>query len=1077
MTDIITAIHIADALERPRPTPEQQAVIQAPLTPALVVAGAGSGKTETMANRVLWLLANKHVTADQILGLTFTRKAAGELAERIRGRAAQLGVHAGFEHVYDAFEPVKVSTYNSFASSIYRENALHIGREGTSAVLGEASAWQLARSVVVASTHPELPALGKTVDTVTKAVLALSRSMSENLVDPAALSRFASDFTQLAELPLGGRGEYRTVLDAITLVGSLPVLIDLAEQYRSQKERHGYVEYSDQVALALTIMGAAPTVRAHLRTQYPVVLLDEYQDTSVVQTQLLSNLFAHTSVMAVGDPNQSIYGWRGASAANLDQFSSQFGCAPDSHYSLSTSWRNGHHILDIANHISAPLRHEAGISVDTLKPGPTATNEPVTCSYSETLYEEAETTAQWFAEHLRAASTPPSAAILFRARKTQKAFIEALRRNGVPFHVLGVAGLMSEPEIADLVSALHVIVNPAAGSELVRLLAGSAWRIGPKDLHTLSRLAGALSSRDYSHQPLTDTVTATLRNSLRDEESGSIIDALDLIGTIAPDHTLFGYRDTFSPEGLARLRDAARTFGRLRQRVGLDLISFVTHVMHELRIDIEVAANEHRTGGSANLDAFFDALTGYCDFTGNATLNGFLGWLAEAEWRDDLSPRSEDPEPGTVQLLTIHGAKGLEWELVAVPRMVEGELPGKPGGGTRGWLALGELPYPFRGDHDELPQLRFDSCDTRKELSDAIAEFGESVGTHHRNEERRLAYVAVTRAQHHLLLTGSYWATQTRPRSPSTFLCELSAAALIPELPEGTEYDTNPSEGEQNTFQWPLDPLGNRREAVTRAEHILRERLTRTDTDSPAANSPAHPWAADIALLLAERDATDSTRGDLPTRIPASQYGDYIAQPEQMAHLLQRPLPEKPYRATRLGTLFHEWVEHRYGVYGTAQELDGFPHEHDGDPIESSASAEAGEQTREDERALHTLIATFEQSPWAHRAPLEVEREVHLPLAGHIIICKIDAVFPLSDGRYQIVDWKTGKKPATDAELEHRQFQLALYRQAYADYRHTAPENIDAVFYYVSDNVVVEPSRLHTRDELAQLWVDTHGAA
>jgi DNA helicase-2/ATP-dependent DNA helicase PcrA len=809
----VSANDIADAIGRPRPTEQQRAVIEAPLSPALVVAGAGSGKTETMANRVLWLLANGHVRAGEILGLTFTRKATGELSARIRERVGQLHSAGLLRGDYDEFDPPVVATYNSFSNTIYRDNAMLLGRESDGAVLGEASAWQLARSIVVASTDERLPGIGKNVDTVTKAVLSLSHAMNENVADPATVMSMAERFAALSELPPGGSGAYEDVAVLAQTVGALPVLLDLAAAFDEGKARRGFVEYSDQVALALRIVRGFPSVADEFRARFRVVLLDEYQDTSVVQTWLLSELFAGHPVMAVGDPNQSIYGWRGASAANLEGFARQFGGGAVQEFALTTSWRNGHDILSVANAIVEPLSAVTRVGVARLEAGPVASNVPVDVIVEETLPEEAEATALWLKARLATprGETPPTAAMLFRARKTQPAFIEALRRHGVPFHVLGIGGLLAEPEVADLVSALSVINDPTAGSELVRLLAGSRWRIGVRDLRALSRLASTLRDRDYAQRPLDDQLRQRMRASVAEGEGGSVVDALDFLATAREGH---GLVTGFSEVGLSRLRDAGRVFARLRSRAGLELLDFVTFVEQELMLDIEIAANETRSQGTAVMEAFFDALGGYLAVDDSASLGGFLGWLREAEWRDGLAPRPEDAEPGTVQLLTVHGAKGLEWDLVTVPRLVEGELPSLPPEGFNGWLSFGSLPYEFRGDAAELPEFGWRSATTRKELVELQRDFKAAVRERHELEERRLAYVAVTRARHSLLLSGSFWAAQTTPRRPSPFLVPLAEAGVIGPLPTQSEFTENPLGAEAELFSWPLDPLGGGPPAV-----------------------------------------------------------------------------------------------------------------------------------------------------------------------------------------------------------------------------------------------------------------------
>lgn len=1041
---LISADELADTLGRHRPTAQQRAVIEAPLNPALVVAGAGSGKTETMAGRVLWLLANRLVEPSQILGLTFTRKAAGELAHRVRERIADLARVGLLGEHYDTFEAPTIATYNSYANTLYRDNAAALGRESDGAVIGEAAAWQLARTTVVRSADSRLADLGKNLDPVTKATLTLSRALAENVADPELVRAFAHRFAGVSELPPGGRGAYPKVDSWAETFGALDVLVDLAGEYSAAKVGRSLVEYSDQVALALEILRRQPRVAEIERDRFRVVLLDEYQDTSVVQARLLAELFRGHPVMAVGDPNQSIYGWRGASASNLDDFATAFG-AQGTRYALSTSWRNGHRILDAANAIVAPFVSASTVQVERLEPSPTASDEPVDIVFFESVADEADAAARWLSQRLgNPGPGSPSAAMLFRTRKMQPFFLEAMRRHGVKFHVLGLGGLLAEPEIADLVCALRVIHDPSAGLELIRLLAGSRWRIGVQDLWALNRLASWLRDRDYAQQRYDEDLTAKLRESVAEGEGGSIVDALDFLATAQADH---GALASFSPEGLERLRDAGAVIARLRSRGGLDLPDLVAFVMQELRLDIEVAANDYRPLGSSTFEAFFDAVGNYLALDDVATLGGFLSWLREAEQREDLSPRPEDPEPGTVQVLTIHGAKGLEWDHVVVPRWVDDELPGRPvEGGYLGWLAFGQLPWPFRGDSAELPVFEWESASTRKDLVDEQTAFSGRVREHLLAEERRLAYVAVTRARHGLMLSGSFWATQSKPRVPSAFLVELGAA-----LPVAPENDENPLGDDLERVIWPFDPLGQRRPAVESAAAAVRN----------AEPELTGPWADDIGLLLDERRQRlgGSERVPMPTRVPASRFKDFVTEPATVASSLRRPMPEQPYRATQLGTLFHSWVEDRYGIGGDSEELDAAPTELDlGDIADPLTSAD-----------LDRLRATFEASEWATRRPVEVEREIHLPFDGRIIICKIDAVYE-SDGRFEVVDWKTGKAPKDARDLEQKQLQLALYRLAYAKWRGIDPDLIDAVFYFVADDRVIRPDHLYDESELLDRW-------
>jgi DNA helicase-2/ATP-dependent DNA helicase PcrA len=228
---------------------------------------------------------------------------------------------------------------------------------------------------------------------------------------------------------------------------------------------------------------------------------------------------------------------------------------------------------------------------------------------------------------------------------------------------------------------------------------------------------------------------------------------------------------------------------------------------------------------------------------------------------------------------------------------------------------------------------------------------------------------------------------------------------------------------------------------------------SRLDDD---VQSTAGRWQRDIDLLLAERDreAAAASLAPVPNRIAASRFKDYVTDPQAVARQLRRPMPERPFRQTRLGTRFHAWVENRYGMAGARELIDSLA-----DPDDVATDELPLEQSQ-----LALLQATFESSPWAHKRPLEVEVEIHLVLGEHVVVCKIDAVFREGD-RYQVVDWKTGKAPATAEDLEVKQLQLALYRLAYARWK-----GIDAVFYFVADNEVVAPQQLFSEQQLLELW-------
>jgi len=1068
---------LAGLLGLPQPTGQQVEVIEAPMAPVLVVAGAGSGKTETMASRVVWLLANRHVAVGEILGLTFTRKAAGELAARIGKRIQSLQDIGILEPGEDAlFDRPEVSTYNAYANALFRDNALLVGREPESVLLSEASAWRLARRIVVRHGDDRLAALGKSIDQVAELVLSLSHELAEIEGSTEELLGFVEQFVGLTELPNGGRGAYAQVDQAAAVVGALPVLLDLAGRYADEKRRQGLVEFSDQVALALAACERSPRVATTARDRSRVVLLDEYQDTSVVQTRLLSTLFADHPVMAVGDPHQSIYGWRGASAANLARFSQDFGRANGStQFNLSTSWRNDRRILEAANVLVQPLQRQAAaaakLHVLDLESKPGAGAGSLAVEFTETGAEEIRAVAEWCADRLladRGGDPAGSAAILFRARRPMQEFADGLAALGVPHHILGLGGLLSSPEIVDVTAALRVIHDPAAGSSLIRLLSGPRWRIGVRDLGHLVEVARYLQAIDWKTKRYDTELAARLRESVADDDGRSIIDALDFI---AADRVPAGLAAGFTEPGRTRLREAGLVFASLRRRAGSGLPDLVRAVERELRLDIEVVANES-TGSAARaparLQAFHDEIISFIATEEQVSLGSLLAWIDRSLTRDDLGPASDAPDQGAVQLLTIHGSKGLEWDHVAIPRLVVDELPAKPKDG-KGWVTLGTLPYDFRGDAAELPDFAWRTAETRKEVVDAQAAFSDALGERAYDEERRLAYVAVTRAKHDLLLTGSFWSgDRKRPRAASTYLVELAEAGAVGALPEASVFEDNPVDTGAAVLDWPLDPLGARRAVVERAASEVDSRRGVAEAELLGTLGPLEN---ELTLLLEERrrDATSTACGELPVRIPASKFKEFVTEPDAALERLRRPVPQRPYRQTRLGTRFHSWVEAHYGRFGLQELVDALPTELDLDAPGGDDSEGLG---------FEELTARFLASEWAGVRPIEVETEIHVPLGdtGRLVVCKLDAVFEHGD-RFEIVDWKTGAVPATPADERNAMFQLALYRLAYAHHRGIDPERIDAALYYVSHDVTLRPERLYSEAELLSEWERSFGAS
>ena len=325
----IGPVQLARLLRLPEPTPEQAAVIAAPLGPLAVIAGAGSGKSETMAARLVWLVANGMVRPDRVLGLTFTRKAAAELADRVRSRLERLrraelnGSEPGRAGSGDPFDgDPAIGTYHAYAGRLVSDNALREGLEPSMRLITPALSWQLAAGIVAAYDGP-MDEITWTPQTVTAAVLELAGDLAEHLREPGDVTAVGAWLAAERD-GLPGRVP-ASVRKIIATQQAREQLLPLVERYAAAKAGREVLDHSDQVALAARIASKHPEVGAAERGRYQVVLLDEYQDTSHAQLVLLRSLFGGGHpVTAVGDPCQSIYGWRGASAGNLRRFTVDF---------------------------------------------------------------------------------------------------------------------------------------------------------------------------------------------------------------------------------------------------------------------------------------------------------------------------------------------------------------------------------------------------------------------------------------------------------------------------------------------------------------------------------------------------------------------------------------------------------------------------------------------------------------------------------------------------------------------------------------------------------------------------------
>ncbi len=1035
------------------PTPEQAEVVGWGTRPALVVAGAGSGKTETLSMRMVYLLDHARemwgddLAPDQILCLTFTRKAAAEIAERARLRIdAVFGIDAARP------EPV-VATYNGYAAGLVAEHGLRVGVDPDSVVLTDASLWQMAAEIVEGWVD-DVGAEAAT-SSVVRAIPALAAQLLDHGVAPAELAALcgaiADEVEALGATAGRGGGPNKEALGEAAAFRGRAALAPLVEEFARRKRAGGFLDFADQIALAGRLSRLA-AVRAVERSRYRVVLLDEFQDTSHGQLDLFATMFGDRHpVMAVGDPHQAIYGFRGASADSLPAFVERFGGSEAvGVLTLSTSWRNSAGILGAANASTAPLRDESRVPVPPLRPREGEAVAPVPAvtarMYRDTVAEAVGVVDELLARREAIAGwrkgrpeddpdRPVTAAILCRARRQFPAFVEALRARGVRYQVVGIGGLLDVPAIVDLVAVLEAAHDPSRGDSLMRLLASDRFALGAADLAALAEwsreLAGPRETR---------------------EAEPSIVDALE----DAPDPTWVSREGRrLSASARDRLAEARALLAAVRAHTYLPLGELVAFAARLSGLDIECAVARPAGDAEPALEAFADVARGFSVGAEHATLGAFLAWLdAAREEESKLDTPVAPPDPAAVQVQTVHAAKGLEWDVVAVPGLVDGRFPKalvptptRSGHAHAGWTTgISTLPWPLRRDSAALPAWNWKGATDLKDYRARKEEFREAAGAFRVAEDRRLFYVALTRAFSSVILSGAWWDAGSTPFAPSPYVRELVDAGVVSEADWDTKPETNPlDEAPPRTATWPPEP--------TAASRAIRELAAEVDAELSGGAKPEAgplPYEREVDAMLAEaaeRSGSPATVA-LPAHLSATALVALARDPAAYAAALRRPLPAEPTVAAERGSVFHAWVE---AHYGTTPLWDADEPDEDAD--------------------LDRLREAFLASEWARRTPTHVEADVELPVGGVTLRSRIDAVFPPGDGldRVTVVDWKTGRPPADADERAAREVQLATYRLAWSRFTGVPLGDVDAVFFYASTGQTVAPERLLSEEEILAL--------
>ncbi len=692
--------------------PDQRRAVTHGDGPLLVVAGAGTGKTQVITRRIAWLIATRRAKPSEILALTFTDKAAAEMAVRVD------------QLVPYGYTDTAISTFHAFGDRLIREYALELGLPTDVRVLTRAEVVIFLREHLFEFDLDAYRPLGDPTRFLSALATLFSRCKDEDISPADYLAhadRVASEARTLAAT-VGG--------DPADASEAPPDVVEAAaENARQQSElarafatyerllaANGCIDFGDQVSLALRLVRTSAAARAEIAGRFRYLLVDEFQDTNRAQADFVSILAdGHRNVTVVGDDDQAIYAFRGAAVDNILAFQDRYPGART--VVLRRNYRSLAPVLDAAYRLirfNDPARLEARIGIDKrLRPQRVSpTSPPVRLEVHASGGDEADWIAAEIGRRVEAGAAPRDHAILVRANGHADPILRALNMAGIPWRFSGTSGLYARPEVRSLLAFLRVVADLESSADLYALCTSDVYGLGGPDLTVIVNLARRRNRSIWTVLEEADRQPDLLRIGAETRAS---------VHRIVADLRAYAEAAHQQPAGVVLYRF-------LRESGMLAALA-----------ESDTPAAEERL---QNIARFFEIVRGQSALLADDRaifVAQHLATLIEAG--DDPATAELDPDADAVAVLTIHKAKGLEFPVVFLPGLVTGQFP-----------ASG------RAEPLSLPA--------------DIGRAASTVGGDPLAEERRLCYVAMTRARDELILSHAVDYGGSRARRISPFALE-----------------------------------------------------------------------------------------------------------------------------------------------------------------------------------------------------------------------------------------------------------------------------------------------------------------
>lgn len=908
--------------------------------PLLIVAGAGTGKTTVITEKILYLIEEKKVHPSNILALTFTEKAAKEMEERVE---SLLGLG-----IYD----MHISTFHAFCQEILEEYGLEIGLPNQFKLMTDTDAWLLMREHIYDFDLDYYRPLGNPTRHIHEMLKHFSKCKDE-LVTPTQYLEYAENVKLDGDdVHTEERNKYIEIANAYHKYSQL--LLD-----------NNALDFADLIFYTIKLIQERPSIKKKLQDRFKYILVDEFQDVNWAQYVLTRLLSEASQLTVVGDDDQSIYAFRGASVSNILRFQEDFPKAKN--IVLNENYRSGQEVLDIAyNSIqnNNPDRLEVKLNIDKkLKSLGAVQKSHVQHLHAAILDEEVKSVVQ---EIIKLKQENPETvwdnfAILVRANSHAEPFIRGLQNVGIPYEFLAAVGLFKQPIVMDAINFFKVIDYHHDSPALYRVLRMPCLQFSEEDMQKVTMNAKKKTLSYY-----------------------------EVIKRGAEFH--------FSPEGIETANKIITLIQETVQKTRTEKPSKLLHHFFEASGCSKFLIQKESEGDSTiihqvhQLQQFFEMLARYEETNSDAHLKGFLeqyNYILEAGDEGRMFQPSDTPD--SVNIMTIHGSKGLEFKYVFIVNMVEDRFP------TR-----------RRGEAIELPDDL---------INEKLPE-----GDYHLQEERRLFYVAMTRAKERLYFTSGKNYGGVREKKLSRFLVELGY--------------TDESNGQTKTGDMQLSPST----PLVVVEKQNTYQLPKTYSFSQIQTYEACPYRYKLANII-----------KIPTKSTASfSFGTTMHGTLQKFYEKMQELNAK--KQANLFDLFDtppEPTEITSGVKVPSVEdlIKLYEENFITDWYKDKRQRE--DYFKKGKEILKTFYKSNEEN-W--RVPVALESSFKIQVGDYILKGRIDRIDKLIDNTLEIIDYKTGqsKEKLTSDDKQ----QLLIYQivtQTIPAYRNLG-EVSKLTFYYLNDN-------------------------